>query len=117
MISDMELQVDLAREQEGVKTVLAHSQAHVDAGTLGPDPARPNTFIGSVVNDKRLNDGLATIIPTFWNGKKVSDPEAMELAISSGKTWPSAKEVPDALRLEKYIHDNFMVKQVEERQQ
>ena len=105
-LAELELKLDVTRNADGIKTVLGHSQAHVDAGTMGPDADNPNTFLGSVVNDKRLNKGRATIVPTFWDGKKVEDPdEVIERAVQSGKKWPSSDSVQGALRLETYIHD------------
>ena len=104
-LAELELDLDVMRNTDGIKAVLGHSQAHVDAGTTGPDADAPNTFLGRVVNRKEINDGRASIIPSFWNGEKVSDEESERLAIESGKTWPSSDTVRGALRLETYIHD------------
>ena len=104
-LSELELELDVMRNTDGIKAVLAHSQAHIDAGTTGPDPANPNTFLGRVVNVKEINEGRATIIPSFWDGKRVDDRESERRAIESGIKWPSSDTVHGALRLESFIHD------------
>lgn len=105
-LAELELKLDVTRNADGIKTVLSHSQAHVDAGTTRQnDNGTMSSFLGRVVNREDLNEGRATIIPTFWEGKERPESEAIDMAIKSGKKWPSSDTVDGALRLETYIHD------------
>jgi hypothetical protein len=54
------------------------------------------------VNDPRLNNGRPTNIPSLWNGKKLSEKDAIEAAVKSGKrfksynTWKEANAAAEA---------------------
>jgi hypothetical protein len=41
-----------------------------------------------VVNHPELNGGKPTVIPTIWDGKMMSNHDAIAHAIESGQTWP-----------------------------
>jgi len=49
-----------------------------------------NTVVTIQVEDKNLNDGKPTLIPTVYDGKIVSEKEAVKRAIDSGIKWTSA---------------------------
>jgi len=98
----------------GSDTVLAHSQNIIDSGKAQTNPdGSITTFKGSVVTEDWLNDGKPTLIPTFWDGKQydISTDEGMkavkEKVEASGKTWPSADTIDEALAMEKTIHDEM----------
>lgn len=106
------------REFKGVSDVLKHGQEHLDNNTARVnEDGTKSTFLGTVVNDARLNNGRATIVPTFWHGKQLDTSKPAERdavitnAIKSGKTWPSGDSVAEALKLEQYVHSTYMEKQ------
>jgi hypothetical protein len=41
-------------------------------------------------------DGIPTLIPTVWDGRILSDDEAIERAIASGIDWPTFKTIEEA---------------------
>jgi hypothetical protein len=49
-----------------------------------------NTVVTIQVEDKNLNDGKPTLIPTVYDGKIISEKEAIKRAIDSGEKWTSA---------------------------
>ena len=49
-----------------------------------------NTVVTIQVEDKNLNDGKPTLIPTVYDGKIISEKEAIKKAIDSGEKWTSA---------------------------
>jgi len=99
------------REAEGIQSLIQHSQAHIDEGTVRKNKDGTVTTVFTIgVQDKRLNDGRETIIPKFWNGKEVSHKEAVEFALQSGKTWPSGDSIEEAHAVDQYAH-SFINKQ------
>ncbi len=67
-------------------------------------PARKNadgtisTEVSITVTDKRLNDGKPTNIPSLWEGKEVSEDEAVKRALKSGKQYQSFATIDDAVK-------------------
>jgi len=73
----------------GAATLFEHSDMNVREGkTL----KRPNGQVSSVfsitVSEPQLNLGRPTLIPTIYDGKEVSQQEAIRRAIKSKKTFP-----------------------------
>ena len=70
-------------------------------------PARQNpdgsysTEVTITVTDPKLNGGKPTNIPSLWGGKEVSEAEAIELAVKSGKTYVGFDSVPQAVEAAK----------------
>lgn len=110
------MQIAWQREQEGVASVLRHSQEHIDSGkAIKNKDGTHSTFVGVIMSDERLNGGKETILPSMWFGKKLDATKDREKiivnALQSGKKWPSADTVPEALFLEEQTH-KLMEKQV-----
>ena len=113
------MQIAWLREQEGIASILQHSQEHIDSGKVikNKDGTR-STFLGTIISDERLNDGKEPIVPSMWFGKKLDprkDREAIvSNALQSGKKWPSADTVAEAQVLEQQVH-KLMEQQVGEK--
>ena len=52
-------------------------------------------------------DGTPTLIPTVWDGKIVSNNEAVRLAKLSGMPWPTASTHENLREIDKEIHKRF----------
>ena len=100
-IEEHMLEGAVIREQEGIKSLLAHSQETLDTGL-----SRNNMTIFTIsVQDERLNGGRETIIPSFWNGKVETDRETnIKNALQSGRKWPSGFNIKEAQDLDDYAH-------------
>jgi len=90
-------------------TVLKHSQDMIDTGLARENKdGTGSTFVGTVVNWEEINDGRASVIPSYINGKqydyrkKEDRDEAMPYLLS--KQWPSADTVEEAEQMEQTIH-------------
>ncbi len=95
-ISAKLLQMSLKREQEGIQSLIEHSQATLDAGEELVEEGFTTTIRTAGIQDERLNEGRETVIPTFWKGRlfDIRIPEEREqvvqFALQSGRKWPSA---------------------------
>ena len=65
------------------------------------------TVFTTQVEDRRLNNGLPTLIPTIWNKKELSVPDAIEEAVNSKITWPSASTHEKLRQKDIEIHKGF----------
>jgi hypothetical protein len=88
------MQLAIEREQEGIQSVIDHHESIKRRGLAKR-------------NDD-LNNGRETVIPLLWEGKQVSHKKAVELALKSGKKWPSADTVGEAHMLDEFAHKYFM---------
>ena len=71
--------------------ILDHHYSNIKKGkTRKNKDGYLNTVVTIQVEDKSLNDGKPTLIPTVYDGKIVSEKEAVKRAIDSGKKWTSA---------------------------
>ena len=71
--------------------VLDHHYNNIKEGkTIKGEDGYLSTVVTIQVEDKNLNDGKPTLIPTVYDGKIVSEKEAVKRAIDSGKKWTSA---------------------------
>jgi hypothetical protein len=71
--------------------ILDHHYSNIKEGkTRKNKDGYLNTVVTIQVEDKNLNDGKPTLIPTVYDGKIVSEKEAVKRAIDSGKKWTSA---------------------------
>jgi hypothetical protein len=69
-------------------------------GTTKPLDAGGGKFMTErsiTVQDPRLNSGKATNIPSVWGGKVVSDDEAVDNALRSGRQWDSFGSIDEAV--------------------
>jgi len=75
-------------------------------GNVVPSTGRPliqnedgsvSSELSITITDPRINKGKPTNIPSIWDGEKLSDEEAIERAISSGKKFESFKTIEDAV--------------------
>jgi len=108
----------MQRENEGIRSLLQHSQDTLDSGkSVLHDSGKTSTIVTGGVQDERLNNGRETIIPTLWEGKiynlQVSEERetAVQFALRSGKTWPSASDLAEAAQINS-IAKGFINKQV-----
>ena len=71
--------------------VLDHHYNNIKEGkTIKGEDGYLSTVVTIQVEDKNLNDGKPTLIPTVYDGKIVSEKEAVKRAIDSGIKWTSA---------------------------
>lgn len=90
------------REAEGLQSLVDHSQNTLDTGTMVSHPGgKKSTIVTAGVQDRRLNEGRETVIPTLWNGRiyDLRVPEEREqviqFALQSGRKWPSGDSVAE----------------------
>jgi hypothetical protein len=87
------------------QTQALNQPAAAGKGTLTHDglPAVQNadgsysTEISITVTDPRLNGGKPTNIPSLWGGKVVSENQAVQNALASGKTYQSFDTIDSAV--------------------
>ena len=88
-----------------LKPLIDHSQMNLDEGKqINTEDGGVMTSFSSVFEDDRFNDGRPTIIPTIWDGEKLTGDrfgEAVERALASGVTWPSADTIEEAEEMSK----------------
>ena len=66
-------------------------------------PARQNadgthsTEVSITVTNPKLNEGRPTNIPSLWGGKEVSEDEAVERALATGKPYQSFPSIDEAV--------------------
>ncbi len=63
-----------------------------------------SVFTIQVDKIKKLNNGKPTLIPTVYDGKIVSEKEAIKKAIDSGKKWTSADTHKQLREYDKKLH-------------
>lgn len=67
-----------------------HATNNIRAGTvLRNEDGSTSTVRSGSVSDQRLNGGRPTLIPFIWEGKLVSQKEAVRRAVESGQQWPA----------------------------
>ena len=72
--------------QIGIENLKRHS---FENATTGNKMGNSSVLSGSV-EDERLNGGRPTLIPFVYKGRVADKPgEAVELALASGRVWPS----------------------------
>tara|TARA_R110000824_G_scaffold32872_1_gene105968 strand:+ start:9941 stop:10477 length:537 start_codon:yes stop_codon:yes gene_type:complete len=124
------MEVLIRSQLEGVPggfSPLEHSQDMLDRNQQRNTPTGTNTFLGNVENIRGVNDGRPTIVPSFIDGVALPvgekgpptleypDGQPTERALqaqrdradwvrNSGKVWPSADTIEEAVLLEKLIH-------------
>lgn len=65
---------------------------------------------GSVSTVRTLSvdfEGVPTLVPTVWDGKILSNEEAIKRARDSGIKWPTAKTHEELRAVDKKIHERF----------
>jgi hypothetical protein len=67
------------------------------------DSGQTQTVFTTIVNI----DGKETLIPTIWDGQKVSVPEAIKRAKASGKNWMTG-EIQELEAYDRKLHEQFM---------
>jgi len=91
-------------------------------GILDTDPITAH-HLSNIKNNKSVNNkdgststvrtiqvdfgGVPTLIPTVYDGKILSNNEAIERARGSGVTWPTAKTHEELSAYDKQIHQRF----------
>jgi hypothetical protein len=97
-------------EADPMSALRKHAEANISAGTVARDPeGNPATVRSGSVNNSRLNEGKATLIPFQWNGKIVDQAEAERLAIESGIEWPSFESHEEATKASKSLSESLQV--------
>ena len=86
--------------------VLEHHYNNIKEGKTRQDKdGYINTVVTIQVDKiKKLNNGKPTLIPTVYNGKIVSEKEAIKKAIDSGKKWTSADTHKQLREYDKKLH-------------
>jgi hypothetical protein len=77
------------RDAQGIPIDLSRPRLQRSGGRVATEES-------ITVTEESLNKGRPTNIPTIWNGKKVSDEKAIELAVTSGQKFPSFKTIEEA---------------------
>lgn len=67
-----------------------------EAPIINPDGSK-TTERSITVTEPDLNGGRPTNIPTVWNGRIVSDDEAIENAVRSGRSWDAYDTIDEAV--------------------
>ena len=86
--------------------VLEHHYNNIKEGKTRQDKdGYINTVVTIQVDKiKNLNNGKPTLIPTVYDGKIVSEEEAIKKAIESGKKWTSADTHKELREYDKRLH-------------
>ena len=86
--------------------VLEHHYNNIKEGKTRQDKdGYINTVVTIQVDKiKKLNNGKPTLIPTVYNGKIVSEEEAIKKAIDSGKKWTSSDTHKQLREYDKKLH-------------
>jgi len=86
--------------------VLEHHYNNIKEGKTRQDKdGYINTVVTIQVDKiKKLNNGKPTLIPTVYDGKIVSEKEAIKKAIDSGKKWTSADTHKQLREYDKKLH-------------
>jgi hypothetical protein len=66
-----------------------------------------STRLTATVTADDLNAGKPTNIPTIWQGRKVSEKEAIRMAIESGQDFPSFDSIDDAVTAAKNLSESI----------
>lgn len=85
---------------KGFDALTAHHEAQMKRGPVQNDDGTISTVRTIIVN----LDGKETIIPTVWDGKIVSNDEAIRRAKASGKKWPQFSSVAEAEAADEQWH-------------
>lgn len=88
-----------------IAPLVAHGRANAAAGQLVTDAKGIHSIFSISVSSNQLNNGRETVIPTVYDGKIVSEKEAIERAVESGIQWPSADTVEEATEISKEASD------------
>jgi hypothetical protein len=95
-----------------LNSIFEHANQNIATGNAVSNKDGSTSTVKTIsVDDGRLNGGKPTLIPTVWNGSIVSDSEAIEFAVSSGKAWPSFPSHDEATKAAKWISNKIRVKQ------
>lgn len=89
--------------QLGIENLKRHS---FENATTGNKMGNASVKSGSV-EDARLNGGKPTLIPFLYKGRVVSPQEATDLAVASGRVWPSFNTNDEATAASKKISSNL----------
>ena len=85
-----------------------HSANNVKTGkAVHNEDGSMSTIRSASVEDKNLNGGKITLIPTVWDGKILSAKEATERAIKSGIKWPTFESHEAATKASKELSASF----------
>mgnify|MGYP003112623562 CR=1 FL=1 len=89
-----------------IDPVLEHHYNNIKEGKTRQDKdGYINTVVTIQVDKiKKLNNGKPTLIPTVYDGKIVSEEEAIKRAIDSGKKWTSADTHDQLREYDKKLH-------------
>ena len=85
--------------QMGVENLRRHS---FENAMTGNKKGNSSVLSGSV-QDERLNGGRPTLIPFLYKGKVVDGATAVELALASGRVWPSFDTNEEATEVSKRV--------------
>ncbi len=84
-----------------IAPLVAHGRATAAAGQLVTDANGVHSIFSISVSTDQLNDGRETVIPTVYDGKIVSNKEAIARAVESGIEFPSADTAEEATEISK----------------
>lgn len=86
-----------------IAPLIAHGRRNLDTGGAFTDEAGTHTIMSASYGD--INPGRETLIPTVYDGRRVSDEEAIERAIASGIEWPTFATPEEATAASKLASD------------
>ena len=86
--------------------VLEHHYNNIKEGKTRQDKGGYINTVVTIQVDKipKLNSGKPTLIPTVYDGKIISEKEAIKKAIDSGKKWTSADTHEQLREYDKKLH-------------
>lgn len=82
---DAKVKQRMLHTQLGLENLKRHSFENAVAGKKMGN----SSVLSGSIQDPRLNGGRPTLVPFLYNGKVVSAREAGDLAVKSGRVWPS----------------------------
>ena len=87
----------------------AITQHHLDNLRNGKSVKFPDGGVATVrtIQTEDAFGGVPTLVPTIWDGKVLSDNEAVKRAVKSGVKWPQAKSHPELRQMDIKIHEQF----------
>ena len=95
-------------KSKGTEPLISHHFNNIKYGNTALDKrGRVQSVFSMQVEHPKLNKGKPTLIPSVYNGKVLSEEEAVQAAIDSGIKWTSANSHEDLREYDIKIHERM----------